>query len=105
MRAFAYESGKIGKEGSTITGLIGQQGECVDAHGDIFVTTYYGLLEFAYGGTTPIRTIAPTFGDERACSVDDRRGSLAIVSTNPHDPGGVRIRLSVRVRFSHAIRR
>lgn len=54
---------------------------CTDKAGNVFLSQYtggtYGILEYAHGGTTPIRTIK-TAGPPWGCSVDPVTGDLAV---------------------------
>jgi hypothetical protein len=54
-------------------------GECLDKSGDIFVVDYYyGVYEYAHGGTTPIASLYNQAGRSIGCSVDPTTGNLAI---------------------------
>ena len=84
---FSYPRGQLV---GTLTGIGYPQGECVDAAGNVFITSLQaqGIYEFAHGGTTPINTLTdPTAGDPEGCSVDPTTGNLAV--TNFYGPGGV----------------
>jgi hypothetical protein len=65
LTVYSYPQGKyVGRTRASSGGFTG--GECVDSTGDVFVTStngpqdyYYGeIYEFAYGGLTPIATLA-----------------------------------------------
>ncbi|HYL26556.1 MAG TPA: hypothetical protein VEW74_01910 [Candidatus Nitrosotalea sp.] len=65
-------------------------GECTDAAGNIFITTFnqYGastIYEFAHGGTTPIATLADQ-GQALGCAVDPTTGNLAVTNVVDHSP-------------------
>lgn len=76
---YAYPSGKVvGK----ITALHNPQGSCVDAEGNVFITDFgrTEVVEFAHGGTKPIRTMS-TNGAADACSVAPD-GDLAVANSH-----------------------
>ena len=73
-------------------------GECADAVGDVFITTYNQsgvstIYEYAHGGTAPIATLADP-GEAWGCSVDPATGNLAVSnridysSSNPYTGHG-----------------
>lgn len=74
---YNYDSGA---EVGALTGFDNTYGECVDAKGDVFLTTFIGyagaVLEYGHGGTDPIKTFA-TSGHPIGCSVD-AAGDLAV---------------------------
>jgi hypothetical protein len=75
---YSYRNGKL--EG-TITGAFsGPQGLCNDLAGNVWVanTNDEQMLEFAHGGTSPIRTLA-TGEFSAACAVS-RQGTLAVAN-------------------------
>jgi hypothetical protein len=56
---------------------------CVDKLQDVYVTDT-GLsetIEYAHGGTAPIRTLSDSFGSPAACAVDETMGDLAVVNS------------------------
>jgi hypothetical protein len=94
-----YKTKAIALQGQ-ITGLQYPYGECVDKAGNVYVTEQYGsdVVEFAHGGTTPIKTLSVT-GGAIGCAVDPTSGNLAVAvytdSQGYNTPGGVFI-------FQHA---
>src|SRR5580700_4427081 len=64
-----------------LTGL-NAAGLCVDAKSNIFVTNTYPkqVLEYAHGGTQPIRILENAGNAPGACSVDPTTGNLAVSS-------------------------
>jgi len=52
--------------------------DCSDSSGNVFITGFYGISEFAHGGTRPIKTLS-TYDDAYACSVDPTTGNLAVL--------------------------
>lgn len=55
-------------------------GECVDKKGHVWVTNWQttAVLEYAHGGTSPIRTLHTTGTFQTACSSDPTTGNLAV---------------------------
>jgi DNA-binding beta-propeller fold protein YncE len=84
---FSYPKGT--PEG-TLTGLPDPQGECVDKHGDVFVTTFGGqeILEYAHGGTNPINTLQNPGELMEGCSVDRKSDTLAVINFAPMGGSG-----------------
>ncbi|HEY2554606.1 MAG TPA: hypothetical protein VGI15_05090 [Candidatus Cybelea sp.] len=74
---------KTGEQVGQLTGFDEPYGQCVDDHGNVFITNYGDgeTMEFAHGGTSPLKTFF-TNGTPLGCSVD-RRGDLAVTSFNP----------------------
>jgi hypothetical protein len=66
----------------TLTGFVSPTGLCVDPKtGNIWVTDIANsqVIEFAHGGTSPIRTLN-TEGFDDACAVNPTNGDLAVVN-------------------------
>lgn len=57
-------------------------GLCSDKKGDVYVATYgsSGIVEYAHGGTTPIKTLPDSNGLSYGCSVDPTTGNLAVTN-------------------------
>jgi hypothetical protein len=83
---FAYP-GK-GKLLGEATGFEAPSGPCSDKKGDVYVTDFNAgtITEFAYGSTTPMRTLSDTTGSPDGCSVNPKTGDLAV--TNWDDTSG-----------------
>lgn len=69
-------------------------GECVDLHGNVFVTTSSTastgtIYEFSHGGTTPIAALSDP-GSPAGCAVNPKNGDLAVTNisdpSNPYSP-------------------
>ncbi|HEX3370250.1 MAG TPA: hypothetical protein VHS56_11790 [Candidatus Cybelea sp.] len=77
---------KSGKHVGTLTGFELPGGACVDAKGDVYITSpATGMTtEYAHGGTTPLNTYA-TNGIAMGCSVD-KGGDLAVTDFYSHTP-------------------
>jgi hypothetical protein len=73
-------------------------GECVDASGDVFITTFDELqrgkiFEYQHGGTSPVAILSDP-GEAACCAVDPTTGDLAVTnrsdfsSSNPYPSNG-----------------
>ena len=82
----------------TLAGMTTPAGLCTDRKGDVWVTDTIRsqVVEFAHGGTVPIRTLQDGEGYLYACAVNPRNGDLAIANNTigGDDAGNVTI-------FSH----
>jgi hypothetical protein len=62
-------------------------GLCSDAGGNVWVMNFNGgydqVVEFAHGGSTPIRMLDDPNSEPRGCSVDPLTGNLAVVNSEP----------------------
>jgi streptogramin lyase len=69
-----------GKQIGALTGLDGPQGMCAGKTGDVWVANTDGnnLIEYAHGGTSPIKTLLDTDYYPVGCSVDRATGNLAV---------------------------
>jgi hypothetical protein len=67
------------KHVGTLTGFSFPYGECSDKMGNVYIANWNTsqVLEYAHGGTTPIKTLAIT-GAPIGCSVDPTTGNLAV---------------------------
>lgn len=63
----------------SLSGLV--EGTCSDDQGNVFITNDNVVLEFAHGGTTPIKTLNLPGYAATGCSVDPMTGNLAVVFT------------------------
>lgn len=71
-------------------------GSCTDSLGDVFITNYgaASVLEFAHGGTKPVKTFIDPSPYPIDCSVDPKSGDLAVVNQygqSEYSPGNVAI--------------
>lgn len=65
----------------TLTGFADPQGLCVDKAGNVYITLLDGrVLEYAHGGTTPIKTLSAGSRPLVGCSVDRVTGNLAVTA-------------------------
>jgi hypothetical protein len=81
VNVYSYPQGKL--EG-VLTGFQAVHYECVDAAGDVFIANGDAkqLLEYAHGGTTPIKTFNEP-GFTHGCAVDPTTGNLAVLYDPP----------------------
>jgi hypothetical protein len=77
---FTYPGGKLVGTLSSVT----PSGMCSDANGNVWITNYDAdkVVEYAHGGSTPIKTLHTRFQSPQACSVDPTTGNLATVGLN-----------------------
>jgi len=79
---YNYDTGtSVGK----LTGFDWPAGQCVDAKGNVWITSILGnaVYEFSHGGRKPIKKLK-IYGSA-GCSIDPTTGDLAVV-TNPGSP-------------------
>jgi hypothetical protein len=91
---------KSGASVGMLTGFEKPYGQCVDKKGDIWITNYTSanaiIVEYAHGGTQPIRTLSIN-DNSLGCSIDPTTRNLAVSSkaTNSGGPGAIQV-------FKHA---
>ncbi len=80
----AYPSAKLV---GSLDGFEGANGECTDAHGNVFITDSGAseVVEYAHGGTTPIKTLQDGTYEPYSCSVDPGTGNLAVSNLRSSD--------------------
>ena len=78
--AFSYPGGKL--EG-TISGMAVPHGVCTDAKGNVYATNggMSQILEFAHGGTTPLKTLDASGYFPQDCAIDPTTGNLAVTAS------------------------
>ena len=78
---YAYQSRKLV---GTLDGFSSPAGLCADTAGDVWVTNEGGsnVIEYAHGGTQPIKTLDDGSEQPLACSVDETTGNLAILNAD-----------------------
>ena len=81
---FSYPAGALVQ---TITDGEYPLGLCSDAGGNVWVMNfnagYDQVVEYAHGGSTPIRMLDDPNSEPRGCSVDPLNGNLAVVNSEP----------------------
>ncbi len=77
-----------GKLKGTLSGFSAVHGGCVDAAGDVFITSSERIYEFAHGGTKPIATLIDGGYGPTGCSVDPKTGTLAVANIGPISGSG-----------------
>jgi hypothetical protein len=70
------------KQVGKLTGFFEPEGECSDAHGDVWITVTGDeqIEEFKAGGKTPIATLDDPLGYPVGCAVDAATGNLAVAN-------------------------
>ena len=68
-------------------------GECTDKHGNVYITDLkqYTVVEYAHGGTQPVRTLSVPGIDPVACAVDRHSGDLAVASAGTTSGTGANV--------------
>jgi hypothetical protein len=77
---YSYPEGKLK---GTLSGFQAVHGGCVDAQGNVFITSSERIYEFAHGGSKPIRTLIDAGYGPTGCSVDPTSGTLAVANIGP----------------------
>ena len=75
---FVYDY-KNGTLVGQLTGFNSPYGQCVDARGDVWITSFgdASIVEYAHGGSQPLKTLT-TDQQPYGCSVDPTTGNLAV---------------------------
>jgi hypothetical protein len=83
---------RVGRLVGTLTGFVDPLGLCTDASGDVWVTDSGAsdLVEYAHGGTSPIKTLGGLEEFSYGCAVNPKNGDLA-VTANGHSGIGILI--------------
>ena len=65
-----------------LTGFQFPYGECADSSGNVYIADFGAadIVEYAHGGSTPIKTLADNYGYPVGCSVDPTSGNLAVAN-------------------------
>ncbi|HEY2473956.1 MAG TPA: hypothetical protein VGI19_04060 [Candidatus Cybelea sp.] len=73
-----------------ITGFFQPQGECSDAHGNVWITNTGAqqILEFRPGSKRPIATLSDSRGYPAGCAINLRNGDLAVTDIFDVDGSG-----------------
>ncbi|HEY1882739.1 MAG TPA: hypothetical protein VGG51_06845 [Candidatus Cybelea sp.] len=78
-----------------LKGLKGPDGICTDRHGNIWVANNLGqnLVEYAHGGTAPLKTLGDPGYYPLGCAVNPRTGALVVTNifSTASGPGNVAI--------------
>lgn len=69
-----------------LTNFTQPMGMCVDGHRNVYITDFaaHTIVEYAHGGTTPIRTIDNAPYAPYTCAVDPTTGDLAVADYAKH---------------------
>jgi hypothetical protein len=75
-------NGKSDKLLGQLTGFDEPYGLCADKSGNVYVTNLLAqdVLEYAHGGTTPIKTLDDSYGEPNGCAVNPKNGDLAVTN-------------------------
>jgi hypothetical protein len=77
--AFTYPGGKYA---GTISGVTDAQGECTSKTSDgnwwVVASGADEVLEYAHGGTMPLKALSEAVGEPAGCTVDPTTGNLAV---------------------------
>ncbi|MBV9056465.1 MAG: hypothetical protein JO351_07485 [Candidatus Eremiobacteraeota bacterium] len=73
-------SWRLLKQVGSLTGFSTPYTMCVDKAQDVYVADFGNgnIVEYAHGGTSPIKTLTQTYGPAIGCSVDPTSGNLAV---------------------------
>lgn len=74
----AYPGGQL-VSSIALSGIV--EGECSDSNGNVFVTNDTQVVEYAHGGTTPIKTLNLPGKYATGCGIDPTTGNLAVTYT------------------------
>ncbi|HEY1656043.1 MAG TPA: hypothetical protein VGF86_13115 [Candidatus Tumulicola sp.] len=90
VRVYTYPQLRLAQ---TLTGLLGPQGMCADASGNVWVATgSHELVEYAPDGSEPIGTLEDPNQNPLNCSVNRRNGDLAVANVfGSNSEGGLAI--------------
>lgn len=79
----------------TLTGFDGPDGVCNDRSGNVWITNNLGqdVVEYAHGGTTPLKTLSDPDEYPLGCAVNPRTGAIAVTNifTSASGQGNVAI--------------
>jgi hypothetical protein len=80
---------RVGRLVGTLTGFVDPVGLCTDAAGDVWVTDggASDLVEYAHGGTSPIKTLGGAGEFAYECAVNPKNGDLAVTTNGPGGTG------------------
>jgi len=78
-----------------LVGLKGPDGICTDRHGNVWIVNNLGqnVVEYAHGGTTPLKTLGDPGYYPLGCAVNPRTGALVVTNifSTSSGPGNVAI--------------
>lgn len=90
--AYSWPDGKLK---GTLTGFTAPSSLCSDAKGNVYVSNFFSenILEYAHGGTSPIKTLKAPGEYPYSCAVDPGTGDLAVanLSNASHGAGDLLI--------------
>ncbi|MBV8147611.1 MAG: hypothetical protein JO092_00805, partial [Candidatus Eremiobacteraeota bacterium] len=90
--AYSYPQGVLKGQ---ITGLTNVGGDCTDPKGDLYITdaapSGNKIVEFAHGGTRPMRSLPVPGTNAFSCAVDPNSGDLAVADIGTQQGQGAEI--------------
>ena len=87
---YSYPQGELV---GAITNISDAYGDCTDAKGNIYITSYSAntVSEFAHGGTQAIHTLSVPGAGALACAVDPSSGDLAVTNAGTVSGSGANV--------------
>ena len=70
-------------KGQVVGTIEGAVGLCSDGNGDVYVLSRNAAIEYAHGGTTPLKTLRIPGAEMSDCSVDPSTGNVALTYACP----------------------
>ncbi len=94
---YSYPQGDF--EGQ-LTGFNYPYGDCTDKKGNVYITDYNrnALVEYAHGGTEPIRTLSLPGTGPWSCAVDPAGGNLAVTNAGSVSGAGANVAIYRKAR-------
>jgi DNA-binding beta-propeller fold protein YncE len=89
-----------GKPKGKLTGFNAPHGECVDAKGNVFITSAASsqIFEYSHAGTKPIATLSDPGYTPSDCSIDPVTGDLAVANLLPLGSGSGSVAIYKRAK-------
>jgi DNA-binding beta-propeller fold protein YncE len=94
---FSYPQGEL--EGQ-LTGFSYPYGDCTDEKGNVYITDYNrnAVVEYAHGGTEPVRTLSLPGTGPWSCAVDPGGGNLAVTDAGTVSGAGADLAIYRKAR-------
>ncbi|HEY2475486.1 MAG TPA: hypothetical protein VGI19_11875 [Candidatus Cybelea sp.] len=90
VNVYSYPQGVL--EGQ-LTGFSDPLGDCTDKAGDVYIADYTkdAVVEYAHGGTQPLRTLSVPGTGPVNCAVDPTSGDLVVTTSGNASGGGANV--------------